>query len=676
MRIPYACSLLLLAGLPGRAAAQDESVVNAIAQVLAAEDARRFDPHLVDAARNPDPIVRRHAALAAGRIRDPAATPILLELLDDPAASVRKEAAFALGLLADPSAFDRLRDLILQAHLEQQGAIEAEAIAALTKIGGTAAVEFVSQLLTRWAGRAPSQAEAPSVVVRALREAWRLGDSAPVGAVLEYGEAASTGARLGAIYSLARLRRPEAATLFMRAVDDPVALIRSFAVRALTAEFADSAGLERSGTARWITPLVEDPDPGVRINALRSLGTYADPTFTAIAAGALGDVDANVRVQALATLGRLGGPEAAEILERHLAQGTAEMQRQSLLGLARIARDRGLVHCATWITSNDWAQRAAGAAGLGVIGGDTAVAWLDELTRDPDGRVAARALTALVAVDSSRALAASRRLAGHVDPVVRALALQQIARDPRREDVSLLVHAYELAQTDDIPDARIAAVRALGAVAERGFSERTAVEDQFLRRYVRQPDYLVRRAAQEYFPAAAAAWGPETPIESGRGIDDYRDVARRLVWPAETTGSNPRLVIETAGGPISVELFAADAPLTVDALLRLADRHYFDGGTWHRVVPNFVAQDGDPRGDGWGGPGFTLRDEVSSRPYTRGTVGLALGGPDTGGSQFFIVLSPQPHLEGTYPVLGHVESGMELLERTTQGDRIRTIRRR
>ena len=88
--------------------------------------------------------------------------------------------------------------------------------------------------------------------------------------------------------------------------------------------------------------------------------------------------------------------------------------------------------------------------------------------------------------------------------------------------------------------------------------------------------------------------------------------------------------------------------------LQLADRHFFDGGTWHRVVPNFVIQDGDPRGDGWGGPGFALRDENNRRRYGRGTVGMALSGPDTGGSQFFITHSPQPHLDGTYPVIGEV----------------------
>jgi cyclophilin family peptidyl-prolyl cis-trans isomerase len=136
------------------------------------------------------------------------------------------------------------------------------------------------------------------------------------------------------------------------------------------------------------------------------------------------------------------------------------------------------------------------------------------------------------------------------------------------------------------------------------------------------------------------------------------------------------LVIETDRGDIVITLYAADAPVTVNAMLELTDRGYFNGGAWHRVVPNFVIQDGDPRGDGWGGPGFSLRDEVNRRRYLGGTVGMALSGPDTGGSQFFITLGQQPHLDGTYTVIGRVESGMEYVDRITQGDAIRIIRRR
>ena len=114
------------------------------------------------------------------------------------------------------------------------------------------------------------------------------------------------------------------------------------------------------------------------------------------------------------------------------------------------------------------------------------------------------------------------------------------------------------------------------------------------------------------------------------------------------------------------------------AFLTLVDRRYFDGTRWHRVVPNFVVQDGDPRGDGWGGPGagFVLRDEINPVRYETGTVGMALSGPDTGGSQYFITHSAQPHLDGTYTVFGRVAGGgSTVLDAIGQGDRIRSIHR-
>ena len=117
-----------------------------------------------------------------------------------------------------------------------------------------------------------------------------------------------------------------------------------------------------------------------------------------------------------------------------------------------------------------------------------------------------------------------------------------------------------------------------------------------------------------------------------------------------------------------------DAPQTVQNFMALARKGYFNGLQIHRVVPNFVVQDGDPRGDGDGGPGYTIRDELNDRPYLRGTVGMALSGPDTGGSQFFITHSPQPHLDAKYTVFGHVVNGMDVVDRIQQLDVIERVR--
>ena len=137
---------------------------------------------------------------------------------------------------------------------------------------------------------------------------------------------------------------------------------------------------------------------------------------------------------------------------------------------------------------------------------------------------------------------------------------------------------------------------------------------------------------------------------------------------------SPSAYIDTSRGTIQFELAVLDAPRTVANFIALARKNYFRGVQLHRVVPDFVVQDGDPRGDGEGGPGYTIRDEINQRPYLRGTVGMALDWADTGGSQFFITHSPQPHLDGRYTVFGQVISGMDVVDRLQQWDTIERIR--
>jgi len=137
---------------------------------------------------------------------------------------------------------------------------------------------------------------------------------------------------------------------------------------------------------------------------------------------------------------------------------------------------------------------------------------------------------------------------------------------------------------------------------------------------------------------------------------------------------SPHAFLETRHGTIEFEINVVEAPLTAQNFIDLARAGFFNGIRVHRLVPNFVIQAGDPRGDGEGGPGFTIRDELSTIPFVRGTVGMALDWRDTGGSQFFITVSPQPHLDAKYTVFGRVVKGGELLDQIAQWDVIERVR--
>ncbi len=130
------------------------------------------------------------------------------------------------------------------------------------------------------------------------------------------------------------------------------------------------------------------------------------------------------------------------------------------------------------------------------------------------------------------------------------------------------------------------------------------------------------------------------------------------------------LRLRTSRGEMVIDLHADVAPLTTSALAALASGRFYDGLSFHRVVPDFVAQAGDPRGDGDGGPGWALPDEHSALRFLRGTLGIATSGPETGGSQFFLCHSPQPHLDGRYTVAGQLRSGDDVLDALQPGDTI------
>ena len=136
-----------------------------------------------------------------------------------------------------------------------------------------------------------------------------------------------------------------------------------------------------------------------------------------------------------------------------------------------------------------------------------------------------------------------------------------------------------------------------------------------------------------------------------------------------------RIIVKTNKGDIEGTLFASKAPLTVANYLNLAKRGYYDGITFHRVIPNFMIQGGDPTGTGAGGPGYRFEDEVKTglKHDKAGIFSMANAGPGTNGSQFFITHLPTPHLDGKHTVFGEVTKGQDVVNSIAQGDKILKI---
>ncbi|MFA6553876.1 MAG: peptidylprolyl isomerase [Patescibacteria group bacterium] len=137
--------------------------------------------------------------------------------------------------------------------------------------------------------------------------------------------------------------------------------------------------------------------------------------------------------------------------------------------------------------------------------------------------------------------------------------------------------------------------------------------------------------------------------------------------------SNKKAVIRSEKGSIEFELLSKDAPKTVSNFVYLAESGYYNGLTFHRVVPGFVIQGGDPTGDGTGGPGYRFDDEPVARAYDQGIVAMANAGPNTNGSQFFIMLEDNSTLPKNYTIFGKVSNGMDVVRRISVGDIMKSV---
>jgi cyclophilin family peptidyl-prolyl cis-trans isomerase len=250
----------------------------------------------------------------------------------------------------------------------------------------------------------------------------------------------------------------------------------------------------------------------------------------------------------------------------------------------------------------------------------------------------------------------------HDDAIVRANAVDRYAQSKKESDEqkrAVFEAMEQRARADRENDARLAAINGLAGLEYGG-------RETFLRSLIADNDPVVRRVAADLIVEKLDANRPQfTPLPV-RAVD-YNAVA---AWAREPHTAS----IHLTRGVIDLILLPLDAPMTAWNFAQLAKQKYFDNTTFMRVVPNFVIQGGDPRNDQSGGPGYAIRDEINMQKYTRGAVGMALSGPDTGGSQFFITHSAQPHLDGGYTVFGRVANGMSgVVDQTDRGDRVETI---
>jgi cyclophilin family peptidyl-prolyl cis-trans isomerase len=619
------------------------------ALLLLLVDRQAYDEFIVQQCIKGDASLREDLAMALGRIPDRQGRLALEGLLVDDEPAVRRAAAFSLGLLGDPEAQQALFAATRDKDRET-GVLAVEALGRL----GTRTVDVLEALLTlpegeRWA--------------RLLPHLFRFKDDTVV-SLAERG-LAQTDPELHARAAYALSREPKAQGLpaLRRLLADSSPTIRAWAARAL--------GLVGGGEdLALLQPLLDDGDPGPLVQALRSAKTLAAggkakpiDDWTPRLRALLDDSRPGVRMSAIDAAAVWGSPDLLAVLEARAADGESWERGTALVALAAGKDPRALDLALAAGSSTDDALRARAAEAAGAIGLPEAGAALEKLAGDPSPRVRAAALDAWLAADPKAAEVARRALADR-DPTVRGTAFDWLAAHPVLP-LGNLAEALPVVYQEGTQEQGLAGVRAVAARA-RGEEKERGAGIALLEKLTEGGPYVLRREAGESLGKLGRKVPPLQPAEQVKDTEIYRQILART--------RRPRTVeIRTRRGTITVRLACPQAPMTCLNFLALAGQGFFDGLSFHRVVPDFVIQGGDPKGDGSGGPGYAIRDEINRLRYGRGVVGMALAGPDTGGSQFFIALSPQPHLDGGYTAFGEVIAGGEVLDQIRLGDRIEKV---
>lgn len=626
-------------------------------------------PDLIRFLSDDEARIRRRAALAVGRVGLAEGVQPLVGLLANGDPEVRQMAAFALGMLHDASA----REPLVRALTDASPLVQGSAAEALGLIGDTADADaigrFVGQIVASGALAQPP-GEDDDVRRDTATAACRLGMYALVrlkaypqlaAAVLD--SSGQPRVRWWPVaFALQRLEDKRALPALLTLAKDQNAYTRAFAAKGLAA-IGDASALP------VLLPLTASGERAVLIETVRALGRIggaaaAEPLLKILRDAA---ADAQVRLEVVNAIGNVRAPGVGEAVLDVLSDANPAVRAAALRSLAAADADNFMAVLSGLDPDPHWSVRAALATTLGTLTVDASLPRLKAMLADSDQRVIPFVLAALVKVKAPDAPAVLLERLKADDPIVRAAAATGLGELKPANVAPALADAYRLGERDATYAARAAA---LAAIAQYG----AAVAKPVLQSAVADKDWAVRvRAAmlmKQLDPAAGAAADADMrPAPTMVSAETY--FTAQLANPPISI----QAYLDTDRGTIQIELAVLDAPLTVANFVALARKGYFNGLSVHRVVPDFVVQDGDPRGDGEGTPGYTIRDEINQRPYLRGTVGMALDPwPDTGGSQYFITHSPQPHLDGRYTVFGRVIAGMDVVDQIQQWDVIRRVR--
>ena len=621
-----------------------------LASIISAEDTRRVTGNFNDYLKNADPDIRSRAALAIGRIGDVKAATNLFPMLEDSVDEVTRTAAFAIGLTGEKSFAVRLLDVCSDFEPE----LLAACLQSVGRLSDSSMVD-VNTLLVSYLDHVDHR-----VREQAVYAVWRAGYTEASQQLIEMcGNDPVRPVKIAALYALVRMRNSDAIDLYTDWFSDSDAFVRTLAYRGMALTKDDSR-------TSYIASGLNDRNNNVIAQAalsLTSVGTmkaieqlkshYADET------------DEKLKVLMLESFTKLKNDAIADYAYDDINMSASiNIKAAAINYLAQIKGDETISLIDSLIDLNDIYLKAKIAEALGRIGGQSVEPRLVSLFNDSVATVRAAAFTALCKVDSGNVDYYIKTALDDKDPEVKGMAIDRIGQLKLHQYLGRLGSIMNMREQADV-DVKRSIVDAVANFLDD--EPDSLAEDILYHALLDKNDVVSHQAAKVYKEKLDQDKSAYTAFPNS--LIGERKIKSLL----EKYRTNPKAKISTERGEIEMELYFDIAPLTVYNFINLAQQGFYDGLIFHRVVPGFVIQGGDPHGDGYGGPGYTIRCEDSDITFKRGVVGMAHSGKDTGGSQFFITLMPQPHLDARYTVFGQVTGGMDVVDQIVRGDKIKRV---
>ena len=694
----------------------------ALLKIVEHEDSRTYDSSLERMITSGPKAERIRAILAAGRIGDEKAVNVLNSIAIGADTELASHAAFALGEIESINAKDAIMSAMRKSPADRR--LGMRAVEAAGKIVGAnptspARAEIGTAILDYLEARLKSGDNYVDGIIAGLTAVIRARPKDGDFVVAKFLTNMDPRVRADAGNTLSRIGNKgsvETLEAMLMADRDPVA--RANAARAIgVAESRSSVGL-------LIKSAINDDDLRVRVSAIRSLGTLRDRVaveplmergeslFSSFKKSSLPTpVEKNELLEIVTALGVLlqqtDDIKALTLMEAfRVADKISSPETEiAMARIAPLAYTKSLENAPVESIDDEWMALSAIFQGLGMISRlpDTeptidakrrarvilARFFGEWAIRSPESKSQGKAKLAVIQMIGAFSGFKSENLPELFQAMILeerdsgirgALATALGDTEATAKTVQSLKDAFKLSIENDIESngAVLAIMNAL-------FKLNKGASVESLEVALKSRDGLIRRRAvellrdpqinykgKENLNSALSLQMTDKNTESQLGqvflnkTDYVRAISRR--------NGSVRAVVKTEKGSFTIDLLPQDAPLTVDNFISLARKGYYNGLVVHRVVPNFVIQDGDPRGDGMGGPGTTIRCEINTVSYERGVVGMALSGKDTGGSQWFVTHSAQPHLDGGYTVFGKVpEKDMNVVDSIARGDKIISI---